>query len=61
MEHISLAKDVNSQTALSRLVQDYLYSLTGDDDMELCIIKDETPNTRYLPMDPDNEEQKKAA
>lgn len=42
-------------------MQDYLYSLTGDDDMELHVVKDETTATRYLPADPDCEEHRKAA
>jgi hypothetical protein len=61
-EFISLGKGINKAQCLSRLIQDYIYTLTGEDDnSELAVVKDETPHTRYVAVDPENTEDRTAA
>lgn len=49
-------------TCLSRLIQDYIYSLTAEDDrLELAIVTDEASGTRYVAKDPEIAEDRKAA
>lgn len=61
-EIISLGEGINKATCLSRLIQDYIYSLTGEDDnSELTVVKDETAHTRYIAVDPENAEDRQAA
>jgi hypothetical protein len=61
-EYVNLSEGINTQTTLSRLIQDYIYSLTAEDDkLELAIVKDETNGTRFIAKDPESTEERKAA
>jgi hypothetical protein len=61
-EYVNLSEGINTQTTLSRLIQDYIYSLTAEDDkLELAIVKDETNGTRFIAKDPESTEDRKAA